>query len=312
MSLASQCPECGKALRIPDEKATAMVKCPQCGAKFRVSETSPDSPRRDGIAVKRRVPEEMPADDDLDVLPTRKRKQTKKKSSVSGSLQPFLWRWSIACGIVLAIVAILGVVGMFNEPVAITASMICVVAIIGCALAGSIWMAIDLGKESASLAVGSLLMPPVGLVWAFQKKGPARRGAVVFVSLVAPTLLLGLMLLFFLPKYTGTGKRAVQTAKWDDLMRQMDSKVTPETPVVTVTVRVASNPGSLDGIEPKCEALLRPFKNYVQGSLKIDAGARLITYQYRGHENFNQMIAFYLSSSTRAFTPQGTVKPDGT
>ncbi len=313
MSQTSQCPECGKSLRIPDEKATAVVKCPQCGAKFRASEASADSPRRDGVSGKRRVQEETPSDDDFDALPTRTRKQTKKKkSSASGSLQPFLRRWLIACGIVLAITAIIGVVGMFNEPVAMTASMICVVAIVGCALVGSIWMAMDLGKESAWLAVGSLLMPAIGLVWAFQKKSPARRGAVVFVSSLAPLLLLGLMLLVFYPKYTGAGQRGRQTANWEDLMRQMDSKVTPETPVVTVTVRVASNPGGLDGIEPRCEALLRPYKSYVQGSLKIDAGARLITYQYRGHETFNQMIAFYLSSSTGVFTPQGTVTPDGT
>lgn len=296
------------ALRIPDEKVAAVVKCPQCGAKFRASEASADRPRRVGASSDRRVEE----DDDTDAPPSRSRKQTKRKSSASASLQPFLRRWLIACGIVLAVTAIIGVVGLFSEPVAMTASVICIVAIIGCALAGSIWMAIDLGKESPWLAVGSLLMPAVGLVWAFQKKSPARRGAVVFVSLVAPTLLLGLMLLFFLPKYTGAGQRGRQTANWGDLMRQMDSRVTPDTPVVTVTVRVASNPGSLDGIEPKCEALLRPFKSYVQGSLKIDAGARLITYQYRGHENFNQMIAFYLSSSTGAFTPQETVKPDGT
>ncbi len=313
MSQTSQCPECGKSLRIPEDKVTAVVKCPQCGAKFRASETSGDGPsRRGGASGDRRVREEAPIDDEFGALPTRSRKQTKKKSSASGSLQPFLRRWLIACGIVLAITAIIGVVGMFNEPVAITASMICIVAIIGCALAGSIWMAIDLGKESPLLAVGSLLMPAVGLVWAFQKKSPARRGAVVFVSLLAPLLLLGLLLLVFYPKYTGAGQRGVQTAKWEDLMRQMDSKVTPETPVVTVTVRVASRPGELDGIEPRCEALLRPFKCYVQDSLKIDAGARLITYQYRGSENFEQMIAFYLGSSTGAFTPAGTVKPDGT
>lgn len=291
MSFTSQCPECGKSLRIPDEKAGAMVKCRTCGVKFRAA---------------------VESDEDVDLPPPRSRKSSRKKSAASGALQPFLRRWLIAVGVVLALTLILGIVGLSSEILALTASMVCVVTIIGCLLTGTIWMVIDLAKEDGKAALLAALMPPAGAMMSFQRKSPARRGAIVFVSMVAPTLLLGLMLLFFLPKYTGAGKRGVQTAKWEDLMRQMDSKVTPETPVVTVTVRVASNPGGLDGIEPRCEALLRPHKSYVHGSLKIDAGARLITYQYRGHENFNQMIAFYLGSSTGVFTPQGTVKPDGT
>jgi predicted PurR-regulated permease PerM len=170
-------------------------------------------------------------------------------------------------------------------------------------------MAIDLGRENVLLGVCVVLVPAVGPVVSFMKKGPAMRGAVVFVSMLAPGLLLGLMLLVFLPKYSGAGQQAVQTAKWKDLMHQLDSQVRPETPVVTVTVNVASRPGSLTGIQPKCEALLSPFKSYVKGSLKIDADTRTVTYQYRGSENFDTLIAFYLASSTGAFIPQPRIDP---
>jgi hypothetical protein len=123
------------------------------------------------------------------------------------------------------------------------------------------------------------------------------------------SVLLGLMLLVYLPKYTGAGQRAAQTATWVDLMHKLDGQVRPETPVVTVALRVAARPGSLNGLQPGCEALLLPFKSYVPGSLKIDADARIMTYQYRGHENFKTMIAFYLSSQTGAFTPQAPIEP---
>ncbi len=290
MSHICQCPECGKSLRIPDEKAAAIVKCPQCGSKFRAG---------------------APHDDvEADELLPRPRKSSRKKSFKVGSLQPFLRRWLMACSIVLVVAALFGIAGLFSEVLAIVASVICVVAIISCLLAGRIWMAIDLGKDSLPLGILAFLVPIAGVIVSFQKKGPALRGAVVFVSMVAPTVLLGLMLLVFYPKYSGTGQKAAQTAKWEDLMQQLDSHVRPETPVVTVTIRVASRPGGLDNIQPQCEALLSGYKSYVPGSLKVDAPGRTLTYQYRGSENFDTMIAFYLGSKTGAFTPQGRVKPD--
>ena len=234
MTQISQCPECGKSLRIPDEKVAAVVKCPKCGKKFRASGESAGSHSRSGDAPgNRREQEEASVEDDYGAPPVRSRKPKKKMSSAPGNLQPFLRRWMIACGIVLAVAALFGVGGLFSEIVAIIATGICVVAIVGCLLVGTIWMAIDLGKENVMLGVAVVLGPAVGPTLAFLKKGPALRGAVVFVSVLAPALLAGLMLLVFYPKYSGTGQQAVQTAKWEDLMRQLDSKVTPETPVVT-------------------------------------------------------------------------------
>ena len=291
------CPECGKSLRIPDERINSIVKCPGCDRKFRATEASASSADSDD------------ADIEPDDPKTRRRKPLKSKAGGSESLQPFLRRWLVVCGIVLAVALLFGIGGLFSEPLAIIASVICVVAILGFALGGMIWMAIDLGRENLLLGAGVLFMPPIGLVTAYQKPGPARRGAIVYLSLLAPLTLLGLMLLVFYPMYVGAGRQSGHAAKWNDLMHQLDAKVTPTTPEVAVTVRVASNPGALDGLEPRCEALLRPFKSYVQGSLKIDAAARQISYRYRGSENFNTMIAFYLGSATGAFTPLMPVAP---
>ncbi len=292
------CPECGKSLRIPDERIDSIVKCPGCERKFRATEEAASSPEADD------------SDTDSEDPKTRRRRPLKNKSAGSESLQPFLRRWLVVCGIVLAVALLFGIGGLFSEPLAIIASVICVVAILGFSLGGMLWMAIDLGRDNLLLGAGVLFMPPIGLVTAYQKPGPARRGAIVYLSLLAPLTLLGLMLLVFYPMYVGAGRQSGHAAKWKDLMHQLDAKVTPTTPEVAVTVRVASNPGGLDGLEPRCEALLLPFKSYVPGSLKIDAAARQISYKYRGSENFNTMIAFYLSSATGAFTPQMPVVPD--
>lgn len=287
MSRAVRCPECAAPVRRAPEQGGAVIRCPQCGARFRVAGGS---------------------DDDAD-LPAPARKPRKKSAARGGDIRPFLRRWSIACGVVLGAASVCGVGGLFSEPLAIAATAICILALIGCGVAGAIWMAIDLAQENVPWAVITVLFPAAGPVFAFQSKGPARRGAVVFVSMLAPTLLLGLMTLVFYPKYSGAGRQAAHTARWEDLMRQLDKQLQPDSPVVSVTMNVASRPGALTGLEPKCEALLRQFQCYVPGTLKIDADARLLSYQYRGHERFDSLPAFYLGSATRAFTPQPRTVP---
>lgn len=165
-----------------------------------------------------------PREDDFGAPRVRaRRKPTKKKPAASGSLQRFLRPWLIACVVVLTVAVLFAVGGLFSETLAIIASMICVVAIVGCLLAGTVWMAIDLGKENVLLGLGVLLVPVAGPAVSFAKKGPALRGAAVFMSMLAPLLLLGLMLLVFWPMYPG--RQAAQTANWEELMHPMDSQV---------------------------------------------------------------------------------------
>lgn len=292
MAFTVECPECAKSLRVSDEKANSMVKCPQCGAKFRATDDSSDS--SDG--------------DDHLARPNRSRKGTKSKSSTFGGLQPFLHRWLMVCAISSALIVVVALGGLFSEILAISASLMCVAAILVCSLVGSIWMAVDLGKESIALALSSVVMPPVGLVTAFQNRSPARRGAIVFASMLVPTILLGLMLLVFYPKYAAPRQRGAQSNNWENLIHQMDNQMTAETPVVTAKLTVAARPGSLDGLQPQCEVLLQQFKSYVTGSLKIDVAARTITYQYRGSDKFESLLAFYLGSKTGAFIPQINIK----
>lgn len=313
MSQTSQCPECEGSLRIPEEKIGAVVKCPKCGAKFRAGEFSADSDlERGSRSGTRRQLDQIRDDDDFQTMPGRSRKSAKKTSAAAGSLQLFLRRWLTACGIVLLMTILIGLGGFFSEGMALAACFICIAAILGCLFAGTIWTAIDVARENILLGVAIILMPAIGPAIAYLKGGPARRGAIVFASLFAPTLLLGLLLLLLYPKYSGPGRQAAQQASWEALLQQLDDKVQPETPIVTSTLTVAARPGSLDGIEPQCEALLTPHKSYVAGSLKIDAANRTITYQYRGSKNFNMLIAFFLSNATGAFIPQVSVEQPGT
>lgn len=281
MPQAVQCPHCFARLRVPDERIGQTLKCPSCKERFE-SAPSLDDPG------------------DAFSLP-KKSKRKKKKSARKASLQPFLNRWLIAVGITLAIAFLIGIGGMFSEPLAMVATGICVVAMLLCLFGGQVWMAIDLGRENIGKGVLSFLFAPAGLVMAYQDGGPARRGAVVFASMVAPLALLGLMLLVYLPKYDPATRQANRADRWEDLIRRMESSTAADAPIVDTIVAVSSRPGSLDGIEPRCEELLSKFPSYVAGSLKIDAANRTIAYSYRGHPKFNKLYVFYLGAETQAF-----------
>jgi DNA-directed RNA polymerase subunit RPC12/RpoP len=302
MPQVCRCPECGQTVRLSEEQAGRVVSCANCSRKFRVA------PRK--AAARNESADDAP-DEDYGAPPVRSRPAKSRKAARAFRWQPFLRRWLIAGGVVLTIAALTGIGGLFAEPLAIAATAICAAAVVGCLLAGTIWMVIDLGKENGGMAVCVLLVPAAGPAIAFLNKGPAQRGAVVFVSMFAPALLLGMMLLAYYPKYSGAGQQAAHAANFEDLIERMDARLTPETPVVSVTIRVASRPGALDGLEPECDSLLRRFKSYVPGSLKIDAANRQLSYQYRGDERFHKLYAFYLGSATRAFTPQQRLAEPG-
>jgi DNA-directed RNA polymerase subunit RPC12/RpoP len=302
MSSIHRCPGCGRALRVRQEKVGKVVACPACGARSRVS--------GDASAIQSSVRGGSDAGG-VPALPGGLRSASKKKSKSAKTMQPFLRRWFTACGAVLGIAAVLGFAGLFWEPPALAASFICVVAILVCALAGTIWMVVDFGRRSVPLGIAVFLLPPIGLGLAFRDKGPARRGATVYASAIAPLLLLGLMLLAFLPRYTSEGRRAADANRWENLIRRMDDQLQPDTPTVSVTYSVSSQPGGLEGLEPIAESALSQFRCYVRGSFKADASARTISYAYRGRENFDGLFAFYLSSETGTFFPQQRLNAGG-
>lgn len=266
MPQISQCPECGKRLRIPEERMATVVKCRGCGQRFRAAEAAgPDGLRRSSAVRKKRTHENDSVDEDLCTAPAHDLMPRRKSGRRNGAMQPFLRRWLIACGVILALAALVGAGGFFSEALALAACLICGTVVLCCAMAGTVWMALDLGRENFFLGLGVLFMPAIGLGLAFRNKGPALRGAVVFASAVPPTLLMGLMVLVFRPMYDGSGRQAANAARCQDLLHRMDDQFGPNTPVVSVTMRVASRPGGLDGVESQGEVLLGQFKSYVPG-----------------------------------------------
>lgn len=306
MSRIHHCPGCRAALRVPEAKVGKVVACPACGTKSRASAIAGDGADTDGAANAGSAPLRQVA-----APPRRGRAGMAKPATGRATLRPFLQRWLTACGGVLAVAALLGAAGLVWEPPAMAASLICCAAIVCCTLAGTVWMAVDFGRGNVPLGLAVLLMPPIGIGLAFRDRGPARRGAVVYASSLAPAALLGLMLLAFLPRYTGAGQRAAQADGWEDLILQLDGRLRPDTPTVSVTYSVASRPGEMNGLGQEGERLLSRFKCYVPGSFAVDAGAGTIAYQYRGPEQFEALFAFYLSSATGAFFPQHRVGADG-
>ncbi|MEW4528058.1 MJ0042-type zinc finger domain-containing protein [Maioricimonas sp. JC845] len=300
MSQVCQCPQCSARLRIPDAKRGQAVKCPKCGTRFRAGQEPQDELDEPWLD------DDLSADD-YGELPDVPQRKAKKKTRRSGDLQPFLRQWLTACGVIAAVTILLAIGGLFSEPVAIAATAICVVWSIGCVLGGHIWIAIDLGKESALKAIAAMFVPFYALATSMQKR-PPMKGGIVIVSVVAPTILLGLMLLVFRPMYVGDAKQAARARNWKSMIHRMESNTPADAPVVTARFRVASRPGSLDNLQPRCEQLLSQFDSYVPGSLQIDAANRIIGYQYRGPKQFDRLFAMYLGSETKAFIPQAPVE----
>ncbi|QDU36840.1 hypothetical protein Mal4_11400 [Maioricimonas rarisocia] len=294
MSHVNQCPQCQARLRIPEERAGQAVKCPKCGTRFR-TEGKPPQEEFDEPWL-----EDDFGDEEYGDLPDVPQKKTKKKPRRTGSLQPFLRQWLTACAILAAVSILLAVGGLFSEPVAIAATAVCIVWSLGCILGGHFWIAIELGKESALKALAALTVPFYALATAMSRK-PPMKGGIVMASVIAPTVLLGLMMLAFKPMYTGEGRRAARARSWDDMIHRMESNTPANASIVNATVYVASRPGSLDNLQPRAEQLLTRFDSYVPGSLQIDAANRTIRYQYRGSKRFEKLYALYLSSETGAF-----------
>lgn len=298
-----ECPECGKSLKVPDSKRGATVRCPACQAKFRIPELK--EPRRPNHPRER------------DSRRSRSRQERPGPGSRSSRLTPsdsfdtkaFIKRLLPVHGAVLGLSTLLIIGGFFSAYSSLAAAGLLIVAAIGCIITGRVWMAIDIGRRSVGIGIAALLVPAVGVVYAFRKKGPPMRGAITLISCLAPTLLLGLVVLLFAPGENGRpafGPRSPSTAQspetWARMIEQAELNLTDDSPIITANLKITLRPGgSIDDLAARGDSLLQRFPSYVPGSFSVDIASRTGTLQYRGQENRKSAYAYFVGLSTNTF-----------
>lgn len=189
------------------------------------------------------------------------------------------------------------------------ASLVAALTIIGFVIAGRIWMAIDLGKDSIFLGLAALIIPLVGLAVSFRDRGPSLRGAMTLVSGFAQIVPLGLAVLLFAPDSSGQsafGPRASSPAmdpdSWADLIVKSEASLKNDTPTVTVNGRITSRrPDSVEDLAARGDALLSRFRSYETGSLVVDVSERRLTLRYRGEARHRNAYLYYVGLSTNNF-----------
>ncbi|MFK7817085.1 MAG: hypothetical protein AB8G99_00075 [Planctomycetaceae bacterium] len=298
-----RCPKCDKGLKVPESKRGAVVRCPGCKAKFRVPDRVP-SRSRDG-SKRKPLPSRAPASRRSSGKPNSRSKKTDGQLDA----KQFLRKLVLPLGVVLGIAVLLIIGGFFSEYSSLAASGLLIVAAIGCIVAGRIWMAIDLGKDSVGIGIAALLVPLVGLVVSFRDKGRSLRGAIVLMSSLVFIPLLGLTVLLFAPDANGRpafGPRAPSKAMnpeaWADRIEDWEENLAADAPVISASATVSPRgPAALEDLAARGDALLSRFDSYVSGSFSADIRQREVRFQFRGEESRKNAYAYFVGLSTNNF-----------
>lgn len=298
-----ECPQCEKQLRVPDSKRGVVVRCPACKEKFRVPEIE-EEPRQH-----RSQPRGSRRSRTRDEGTPTRRRQTKSGTTDQFNTKAFVKRLLPIHAIVLGLGVLLIIGGFFSEYSALGAAGLLVVACLACIFTGRVWMAMDLGKESAGLGIAALLIPAVGVVYSFKNRGPSMRGAITLISCLIPTLFLGLAVLLFAPGGNGRAmfgprarSKATSPETWANMIEKDEQNLTDDSPVVTVSLKITPRgPQTIEDLAARGDSLLSRFPSYVSGSFNVDVGTRTGTLQYRGHENRRSAYAHFVGLSTNTF-----------
>ena len=299
------CPHCEKGLKIPPEKRGKLVRCPVCKEKFRVPGGKSERPQE---ARPQRTRTQQTRSQ-----PNRKRSRrtgARSRKSETLDITGFVKKLVLPSGIVLGLATLLIIGGFFSEYSGLAASGLLILATVVAIALGRIWMAMDVGKAKGwPIGLAAMFVPLVGLVISFKEKGPSLRGAITFLSSLLFLLPLGLTVLLFAPDANGRpafGPRAPSKAMtpeaWADRIVAAEEKVTPDSPVVSVTASITSRgAGSVQDLASRGESLLAQFDSYVAGSLSVDDSSRELTFQYRGQDHHKNAYCFFVGLSTNNF-----------
>lgn len=222
-------------------------------------------------------------------------------------MRPFLIRWGIGLGIGTVLLTGLGLAGLAAEPVAMAASIVMIVAMVACLLAGQVWMAIAAARQHVLLGIGIFFVPMVGLVLGIIQKGRILRGAVIYVSCLVPAVLGMIFVGMYQSRYTPGGRAAARTAGLADsrpgleaMIRNTEATVAADAPLATAKFRYVQMGPNPPLTAAEGESILSPFQHYVKGSFSIDQQAKTVQFEYRGPSRLATQYRLLLYNRTQA------------
>lgn len=313
-----QCPSCEKKLKVPDERLGTAIKCPGCGKPFKTKKPKPAMPSSDDEF------DDLLSDGSGDnALPPRPGTASKgsrkgKARTKTASIQPFVRKWFVGVGIYTAIAAVVTLGGFASEPVAMAATVLWIIGMVGFLVAGWIWTTTDHFQDETWKGLVTIFLAPVGFGLAIRDRGPALRGTIVAFSSLLPALLgLGSAHLFK-SKYTGEGRAAARAASVEARLEQLEKKIAPNDPVETVTFKLSGNLAGRPTFASDADSILSEYSMYVPGSAKVDSGKRELTLDCRGGRLVHMGFALLLGNKTGVMIhvpspsgPTGIAVPQG-
>ena len=150
----------GQRLQCPKCKATLVIPAPLAVRVRPATRSVPRVRTTSGRVCRRRPVASFPQPGPLAGKPAHSRRAGSAKGfSFDPELVPFLKRLGLGIGIVLASIVVTAIGGFFSEPVAMGATIIGLVAVLGLALAGRVWFVVIAFQESALLGVATIFVP---------------------------------------------------------------------------------------------------------------------------------------------------------
>ncbi|KAA5540514.1 hypothetical protein FYK55_21150 [Roseiconus nitratireducens] len=222
----------------------------------------------------------------------------------TSALIAFSKRFAPLPGACLALIVVLGLVGLAWEPAAIAATVLGIVATIALVFAGRIGIVIAAWRDKTAQGLLSLFVPIYAYYYAFTRKGAALNSVVVLVSALIPALATMLVLQMTYSLYSPAGRSAARQQasqqradRMRDMILQRESDFADDAELVTATYRIAGNVSRAPNADT-VEQLLSEFKSYVPKSVTLDPVARSLSFQYRGPDNLQSQYGLYLASRT--------------
>jgi hypothetical protein len=225
--------------------------------------------------------------------------------AISPELKPFLKHLELGVGILCVLITAIAIGGLFSEPIAMVATIIGVLAMVGLALAGRVWFVVIAFQESVILGVATIFVP---LLWAYclaKRIGRSQLAFALMVSALIPGVVTLCSVMIFTARHSPAGRSAARAAIYaksaDNMVKvihEYESKNPstgkPREVAYTCAIRI-KDPARFISVG---ERGLSQFDGYVQGSLIVHEEGRRITFRYRGTDELRRRYRLYLSFET--------------